>query len=112
LAPLTRWPYVPAYWVRPDAVPAATPGDHRFVWDLHEASPRSVDNGYLIAAIVHNTPLDPQGVLVLPGIYTVRLWAGDRTYGRTLRAIIDPRVSTALAALRISTRSASVWSRA
>jgi len=46
---------VPAYWVRPTAIPAATAGDHRFVWDLHEAPPQSVDHGFPISAVVHAT---------------------------------------------------------
>ena len=91
---------VPTYWVRPPAIPAATPGDHRFVWDLHETAPRSVDAEYPIAAIVHATPLAPQGVLVLPGRYTVRLTAGGRTFSQPLGVRMDPRVETSRAALR------------
>jgi photosystem II stability/assembly factor-like uncharacterized protein len=91
---------VPTYWIRPAAIPAATPGDHRFVWDLHETAPRAVEQGYPIAAIVHDTPLEPQGVLVLPGRYTVRLTAGGRTYSQPLAVRLDPRVGVSLAALR------------
>ncbi len=91
---------VPTYWVRPPAIPAATPGDHRFVWDLHESPPQALERGYPIAAIVHDTPLAPQGVLVVPGTYTVRLTAAGRTLSRTFRVTLDPRVTTSLAALR------------
>jgi photosystem II stability/assembly factor-like uncharacterized protein len=91
---------VPTYWVRPAAIPQATPGDHRFVWDLHEAAPRSVAPGYPIAAIVHDTPRDPQGVLVPPGRYAVVLRAGGRTWTQPLEVALDPRVAVAPAALR------------
>jgi photosystem II stability/assembly factor-like uncharacterized protein len=91
---------VPTYWLRAPAIPAATPGDHRFVWDLRETAPQSVDGGYPIAAIVHDTPHEPQGVLVLPGAYTVRLSAGGRTYSQPLSIKLDPRVVISAAALR------------
>jgi photosystem II stability/assembly factor-like uncharacterized protein len=92
---------VPTYWVRPPAIPDATPGDHRFVWDLHEAAPRSFLGGYPIAAIVHDTPHVPQGVLALPGRYSVRLIAGGRTLSQPLDVVLDPRVSTPAFALRV-----------
>jgi len=91
---------VPTYWVRPTAIPPATPGDHRFVWDLHEAAPRSVSHDFPISAIAHATPHDPEGVLVMPGTYTVRLTVDGHTYTRPLRVALDPRVATRTAQLR------------
>jgi hypothetical protein len=91
---------VPTYWVRPPAILAATPGDHRFVWDLHEEAPRSVEGGYPFAAIVHDTPYEPRGVLVVPGRYTVRLTAGGQIASAPLDIALDPRVEVSTAALR------------
>jgi hypothetical protein len=90
---------VPTYWVRPQRNPATGPGFHRFVWDLHEAAPLAFEHGYPISAIVHDTPRAPEGVLVLPGTYTVRLTAGGRTYSRPLTIVLDPRVTVSAAAL-------------
>jgi len=91
---------VPAYWLRPPAIPSAAPGDHRFVWDLHEAAPHSFFGGYPIAAIIHDTPHLPQGVLALPGRYTVRLSVGAQAWTQPLDIVLDPRVTTSAAALR------------
>lgn len=114
-APIDPEIVVPTYWVRPAASPAETPGDHRFIWDLRETAPRSIDGGYPIAAIVHDTPFAPQGVLVLPGTYTVRLTAGGRTLVRPLRVRLDPRVTVAPEALReqyaLARRTAAAMNR-
>ena len=67
---------------------------HRFVWDLRTAPPKSVFHNYPIAAIPHDTPAVPQGVLVLPGHYTARLTAGGRTYTQSFEVRMDPRVKT------------------
>ncbi|MBD5655499.1 MAG: glycoside hydrolase, partial [Candidatus Eremiobacteraeota bacterium] len=91
---------VPTYWVRPPRAPLASPGTHRFVWDLRYVPPRSFQDDYPIAAIVHDTPRDPEGVLALPGTYRVRLTANGRNYDRPLRVAIDPRVTATGAELR------------
>ena len=54
-------------------VPAATAGGHRFVWDFHE--------------------LTPDGPLVPPGSYVVRLSVNGHTYTRTARVMRDPRIA-------------------
>lgn len=89
---------VPTYWVRPTAIPATGVGMHRFVWDLHYPHPDAFTYGYPISAIVHDTPRIPQGVLAMPGRYTVRLTAGGRSYSQPLTIVMDPRVTLARAA--------------
>ena len=54
-------------------MPPATAGAHRFVWDFHEGS--------------------PDGALVPPGTYTVRLSAGGKTLERQAIVVRDPRVA-------------------
>ena len=90
---------VPAYWVRPPQIPAATAGMHRFVWDLHYPAPDSVFHGYPIAATIHATPRVPQGVLAVPGRYTVALTVNGHTYRRPLLLVMDPRVQISQAQL-------------
>jgi hypothetical protein len=91
---------IPTYWIAPPSIPAATPGDHRFIWDLHETAPHSLSSDYPIAAIVHATPREPRGVLVLPGTYRVHLSVGGRTFAQSLIVRMDPRVPATLADLR------------
>jgi hypothetical protein len=66
---------------------------HRFVWDLREAPPRSFDQDLPISAVPHGTPRIPEGVLVVPGRYTVRLDVDGHTTERQLDVVMDPRVT-------------------
>jgi photosystem II stability/assembly factor-like uncharacterized protein len=90
---------VPTYWIRPRSIPEATPGMHRFVWDLRYPAPPAVDHEYPIAAIVHDTPRGPLGVAVVPGAYVVKLTASGKSYTQPLTVKMDPRVKTTPAGL-------------
>ena len=90
---------IPRYWPRPPQSLAGTPGVHRFVWDLHLAPVPGSRATYPIAAVLHNTAPEPTSPWVLPGIYTVKLTAGGKSYTQTLTVRMDPRVHTALPAL-------------
>ncbi len=90
----------PAYWEAPFTRPAADAGMHRFAWDLREAPPRVADYDLPISAVYHATPRVPQGALLPPGRYFVRLQAGGRSVTRPLTVLMDPRVHVSLAALR------------
>ena len=90
---------VPTYWVRPSQIPPATRGMHRFVWDLRYADPRAESHGYPISAIYGDTPRAPQGVLALPGTYSVKLTVGGRSYSAPLHVVMDPRITTPLGGL-------------
>ncbi len=89
----------PSFWEAPFEAPATGAGMHRFVWDLREPAPGSVAYDLPISAVPHRTPRVPQGVLVVPGTYTVRLQAGDTTSERTVKILMDPRVTISAAAL-------------
>ena len=90
---------IPNYWPRPPQSLASTPGVHRFVWDLHLTPVPGVRATYPIAAVAHNTAPEPTSPWVLPGVYTVKLTAGGKTYTQKLTVRLDPRVHTALPAL-------------
>src|SRR2546428_9083708 len=70
---------------------------HRFVWDLPYPAPRAMHPqspyNYPIAAIGGSPPLPPQGPLVLPGKYEVRLKAGGQVFRQPLEVKMDPRVA-------------------
>jgi hypothetical protein len=91
---------IPAYWVRPPVLLPAEPGMHRFVWDLREPPPDALDREYPISAIPGDTPPSPQGPIVPPGTYTVRLSAAGRVLSQPLEVRADPRVATSAADLR------------
>ena len=90
---------IPTYWIRPPQPVATSAGMHRFVWDLHEAAPDSLEHDYPISAIVHDTPREPQGPVVVPGRYRVRLTANGRSFEQPLTILMDPRVAVAPADL-------------
>ncbi|MHB8194497.1 MAG: WD40/YVTN/BNR-like repeat-containing protein [Vulcanimicrobiaceae bacterium] len=97
---------VPTYWSAPFRKPGTSAGVHRFVWNLHEPAPQSVEAGLPIAAVPHDTPRVPQGALVLPGRYTVRLIVDGKAQSRPLQITMDPRVNVTAAALRAQYRIA------
>jgi photosystem II stability/assembly factor-like uncharacterized protein len=90
---------IPLYWLRPQKILAATPGMHRWVWDLHYSTPDSTRHEYPIAAVPHDTPRLPLGPSALPGDYTVRLAANGRSFTAPLTVKMDPRVKASAADL-------------
>src|SRR5258707_1027653 len=91
---------IPMYWVRQEKIVSAKAGMHRFVWDVRWPAPKSLGHGFPISAIVHDTPLEPQGAWALPGRYTVKLVVDGASYTQPLVLMMDPRVKTPTADLR------------
>ncbi len=85
---------IPGYWPEPAKSLPATSGMHRWIWDLRASAPATMHTEYPIAAVPYHTPRTPQGPLVLPGTYTVRLTVGARSEKQSLLVKMDPRVST------------------
>ena len=90
---------VPEYWFQPPPVLVAKAGVQRFVWDLKYAPPPAFAHGFPISANYRNTPLYPLGPAVLPGTYTVKLTANDKSETEPLVVKMDPRVTTDAAGL-------------
>ncbi len=68
-------------------------GMHRFIWDLRYERPPALQYHYSIAAVWDDdTPLKPEGSLVLPGTYKVTLSADGMEYSEPLTIKMDPRV--------------------
>jgi hypothetical protein len=97
---------VPDFWLAPPQLLPKNAGVNRFVWDLRYPDPLSILYTYYgihvhyfeytLAdhAIPHNTPWrEPQGPMVLPGQYEIRLTAGGETLRRTLTVKLDPRLA-------------------
>src|ERR1700687_1437683 len=92
-------PY-PAYWLRPAGPLAHRAGLNRFVWDLRYPTPPTLHPQASMGAVfAADTPLQPEGPLVLPGTYQLKLTADGRTATVSLRVDRDPRVEVPAAAL-------------
>jgi photosystem II stability/assembly factor-like uncharacterized protein len=105
-------PNVPEYWFSTPQPVDATGGMHRFIWNLRYDSPRVLPAGYYgpilqyteytLAdhAIPHETPRQqPEGPLVVPGLYTVEFTAAGHTFQQPLTVELDPRVRASQADL-------------
>ena len=93
-------PPVPSYWLyHPTPLPK-NPGMNRYVWDLRYVAPEAIRHTYPISALYERTHAEPQGPLVVPGTYEVRLTVEGKTYKQPLTVKMDPRVKVSEAALQ------------
>jgi photosystem II stability/assembly factor-like uncharacterized protein len=90
---------VPAWWIAPQRRPATSAGAHRFVWNLRGPAPRTRQSEPTIAAIPHDTPLEPEGPIVPPGTYSVTLDADGERSTQRLVVARDPRSDATAAGL-------------
>jgi photosystem II stability/assembly factor-like uncharacterized protein len=90
---------IPPMWPLVEGPLQATAGMHRVVWDLHATAPTATHYDYPISAVPGRTPLEPQGPLVVPGTYTVRLTADGESATAQLMVKMDPRVHITMAEL-------------
>ncbi|HEX5413955.1 MAG TPA: hypothetical protein VFZ27_19095 [Terriglobia bacterium] len=88
-----KWPTVADYWMaNPQPLPTHV-GMNRFVWDLRYTPPPAVKHDYPMSAILHKTPSGPEGPLVVPGKYVVKLTVDGQAYSQPLTVRRDPRVT-------------------
>ena len=86
-------PEFPNYWLHSLHMLSNAPGFHRYVWDLRHTQPLALRYEYSSAApISTGTFAVPQGPLVLPGDYEVRLIISGETLMQKLVVEQDPRV--------------------
>ena len=86
-----KWPTISDYWMaNPEPLPTHI-GMNRFTWDLRFSPPPSVGHSYPMSAIPHETPAGPEGPLVVPGKYVVKLTVAPQTYTQPLTVRPDPR---------------------
>ena len=104
---------VPDFWLAPPQILPKSPGLNRFVWDLRYPDPEQLLYTYYgihvnyfeytLAdhAIPHNTPWhEPQGPMVLPGQYEVRLTVDGKTMRQPITVRLDPRLKYTTEELR------------
>jgi photosystem II stability/assembly factor-like uncharacterized protein len=90
---------IPPYWPKMSGPLPTAAGPHRWVWDLHATAPAATNYDYPISAVPYRTPLTPQGPIVLPGTYTVRLTVDGRSESEPVAVKMDPRVQASTADL-------------
>src|SRR5262249_22983385 len=93
--------YFSEFWLKPFRPLPAMAGHNRFVWNLRYARPKASDYDYSIAATPWaDASILPQGMLAIPGKYTVRLTVEGHTISQPLEIRADPRVKINMANLK------------
>ena len=88
-------------WLGTEKKLSTAAGMHRFVWDLRYPRPEALSYGYTIAGVWQvGTVAEPEGPLVLPGLYTVTLTVDGTDYSQPLTVKQDPRVQVGTPELR------------
>jgi hypothetical protein len=73
---------------------------HRVNWDLRYDAPPAFAHTFEINANPGETPASPEGALVPPGTYTVRLTVNGKSHSEKVTVTSDPRSPVNLAALK------------
>jgi hypothetical protein len=73
---------------------------HRVNWDLRYDAPPAFTHSFEINANPGLTPASPEGALVPPGTYTVRLTVNGKSHSEKVTVTNDPRSPANLAALK------------
>ncbi len=93
--------YFTADWLKPAERLSASPGMHRFAWNLRYQRPQAVSYEYSMAAVFgEDTPTAVDGPFVLPGSYRIVMTVDGQSYTAPLVVKLDPRVHVSTADLR------------
>ena len=90
----------PNFWVAVEQPLPTDAGMHRVTWDLRYDAPPAFTHTFEINANPGETPASPEGALVPPGVYTVRLTVDGKAHTEKVVVTNDPRSPANLAALR------------
>ncbi len=88
------------YWLPKFEELKTSAGLHRFVWDLHYMPPPVSHYGYSMHVANIQSVREPEGPLVLPGKYEVKLTVDGHSYSSPLEVEMDPRVKISDTVLR------------
>ena len=84
-------PPVPDIWLERPKSLSSTSGTTRINWNLRYDSPKAFSHNYEINANPGETNASPEGPLVAPGTYTVKLTVDGQSQSQTLVVKNDPR---------------------
>jgi hypothetical protein len=90
----------PNFWVKVEQPLPTGAGMHRVNWDLRYDAPPAFTHSFEINANPGLTPASPEGALVPPGTYTVRLTVNGKSHSEKVTVTNDPRSPANLAALK------------
>src|SRR5438445_11396585 len=79
------------FWTAPPQPLPSAVGTNRVNWDLRAEAPAALTHTFEINANPGQTPPSPEGPLVPPGVYTLKLTVGDKAYTQSLTVVNDPR---------------------
>lgn len=98
------------YWFPTFEQLTANVGHNRFIWDLRYSPPLTSVYDYGAGVANLKSDREPEGPLVPPGKYEVRLSCDGHTYSQPLEVVMDPRVKIADAAVKAQLRLAiGLW---
>jgi photosystem II stability/assembly factor-like uncharacterized protein len=84
-------PPEPNFWIAPPFQLPAEAGGNRTNWDLRADAPAALTHSFEINANPGLTPASPQGPLVPPGTYTLRLMVDGKPFTQPVTVVNDPR---------------------
>lgn len=107
----------PNFWVGSPTVLGTAVGTNRVTWDLRRDAPPAFSHSFPISANPGLTPATPEGPLVPPGTYSLRLTVDGATQVQSVIVRNDPRSPATLAAvvaqdsllLRLSDGMRATW---
>jgi hypothetical protein len=117
-APVREAPRAPMeqFWLAPPSALSTSVGLNRATWDLRYDTPPAFAHTFAFNGNPGSTPALPEGPLVTPGVYTIRLTVDGQSHTRPLTVRPDPRthIAPTLGAqhafmLRLSSAIQSTW---
>jgi hypothetical protein len=84
-------PPEPNFWIAPILSMPTNVGTNRINWDLRYDPPPAFTHSFEINANPGLTPPSPEGPLVVPGIYTLKLNVDGKSYMQRVTVKNDPR---------------------
>jgi hypothetical protein len=90
----------PNFWVKVEQPLPTEAGMHRVNWDLRYDAPPAFTHSFEINANPGETPASPEGSLVPPGMYTVRLTVSGKSHSEKVTVVNDPRSPVNVEALK------------
>jgi hypothetical protein len=84
-------PPEPNFWIAPTLSMPTNIGTNRINWDLRYDPPPAFTHSFEINANPGLTPSSPEGPLVAPGTYTLKLTADGKSYTQRVTVKNDPR---------------------
>ncbi len=98
------------YWFTDEESLGTAAGHNRFVWDLSYPAPPAPEREFGMSVANLKSIEEPEGPLVLPGTYEIRLICEGHAYSQPVEVAMDPRVKVNVSELKDQlTLAIDVW---